>query len=171
MITNPQAVRMDEAIGNDYAWHREAREDERLKLGKRHRKWLSLRYLAQTNQLILSQFQGAAIPHEKALLTMKRLGMIDHHPEDARTAFLRDWIVTRDGQAAVTWHYNVWAPLDCAPTWGLPILVRVPGNDRWPDRFFAMRGERQGDDLVWITPSHGTTYTDKWTTGEWRPIP
>lgn len=171
MITDPQAARMAEAIGSGFSWHREAREDERLKLGKRHRKWLSLTWLAQTGQPIPSHMQGARVPGERTLIVMHRLGLI-HEPDDTCIPWHRKALrVTRDGQGAVTWHHNVWAPLDCAPTWGLPILVRVPGNDRWPDRFFAMRGERHGDELVWITPSHGTTYTDKWTTGEWRAIP
>lgn len=171
MITDPQTARLREAIGLEYDWHREAREDERLRLGKRHRKWLTLTYLAQECRQIPSHLQGASVPSEKTLITMSRLGMI-HEPDDTALPWQRKrLVVTRDGQAAVTWHYGVWAPLSCAPTWGLPILVRLPGNDRWPDRFFAMRGEWRGDDLYWITPTSGTTYTDKWTDGEWRPIP
>lgn len=170
MITDPQAAKIAETYGPGYSWHREAAADERLRLGKRYRRWLTLRYLAQEGRPIPSHMQGAAVPSEKALITMSRLGMI-HEPDDTALRWQsKRLIVTRDGQAAVTWHYNVWAPLSCAPTWGLPILVRLPGGDRWPDRVFAMRAERRGDELVWLRPD-GQAYTDRFTTGEWRAIP
>lgn len=170
MITDPAAARMAEAIGA-YRWQIECRFDERLKLGARHRKWLTFRYLVQEGMPIPSHLQGPRVPSEKALIQMKRLGLIECAPDDIRIWFKRDWTVTRDGQGAVTWHYNVWAPLECAPTWGIPILVRLPHTDRWPDRFFAMRGERRDGELYWITPISGTTYTDRFKTGEWRAIP
>lgn len=171
MIIDPQSARLREAIGAEYGWQRECAGDRRLQLGKRHRKWLTMRYLVQTGQPTPAHLQGAVCPNAKTAAELQSLGLIECWPEDNRTHWLRDWTVTRDGQGAVTWHYHVWAPLDCAPTWGIPILVRLPGNDRWPDRFFAMRGEWRDGELYWITPTSGATYTDRFETGEWRAIP
>lgn len=170
MITDPAAARMNESFGA-YRWQIECRDDERLKLGARHRKWLTLRYLAQNRLPVPSHIQGARAPGPKVTARMQALGLIECVETETRYHFKREWTVTRDGQGAVTWHYNVWAPLECAPTWGIPILVRLPHTDRWPDRFFAMRGERRNGELYWITPISGTTYTDRFETGDWRAIP
>lgn len=153
----------------EFSWHHEAANDERLKLGRRYRKWLTFRYLCQTDQPTPSWMQGVMTPGEPTLEKMWNLGLIAG--EDRSPRALAKTHVTRDGQAAVTWWYNVWAPFDCAPTWGLPILCAIPGNDRWPDRFYAMRGEWRGDELLWVTPRSGTTFTDKWTDGVWRALP
>lgn len=166
MITDPQAAKIAEVFGQGYSWQIEAAADERLRLGKLHRKWLSLTWLAQEGRPVPPHLQGARVPSERALIVMSRLGLIDT-PIPWQRKRLH---VTRDGQAAVTWHASVWVPLDCAPTWGLPILVRLPGGDRWPDRIFAMRAEQRGDELVWLRPD-GQAYTDRFIAGEWRAIP
>lgn len=154
-----------------FAWHEDAAHDERLRLGKRHRKWLALRWHVQEGLPVASDLQGARTPNEKTLIIMSRLGMI-YEPDDTPIRWVDKRLeVTRDGQAAVTWWHGTWAPMTCAPTWGLPILCAIPGNERWPDRFYAMRAEKRGDDLVWLTPNSGTSFYDKWTAGYWRALP
>lgn len=148
------------------SWHEEASEDERLRLGKLHRKWLALRWHVQEGLPVTSDLQGAKAPGQKAVASMAQLGLIQYH-------FFRKITVTRDGQAAVSWWQDTWAPMTCAPTWGLPILCAIPrdGSGRWPDRFYAIRAERRMDEIVWITPDSGTTFMDKFPNAYWRAIP
>ena len=154
-----------------FAWHEDAAEDERLRLGKRHRKWLALRWHVQDGLPAPSDLQGAKAPGLKAAARMAQLGLIQSEEHEGTYHFFREITVTRDGQAAVTWWQDTWAPMTCAPTWGLPILCAIPGNDRWPDRFYAMRAEKRMDEIVWITPNSGTSFYDKWAEGYWRAIP
>jgi hypothetical protein len=172
MITDPAAWRLDEAI-HRFRWYQEAAADERLKLGRRYRKWLTFKYECQLDNR--PTHQGVQVPGERVLNHMLGLGLITYDGPQKYPLATRDWRVTRDGQAAVTWHYDLWAPMDCAPTWGLPILCAIPGDDRWHDRFYVMRAERRINELVWelvwITPSSGATLTDRFTAGLWRAIP
>ena len=171
MIWDRDAALVHKLTRPPFDWYEEAAQDERLKLGKRHRKWLALRWHVQEGRPVSSYLQGAKSLGQKSAARMAQLGMIQCEELKGSHHFLRHVTVTRDGQAAVTWWQDTWAPMSCAPTWGLPILCAIRGNDRWPDRFYAMRAEKRQAEIVWITPNSGTSFLDNFTEGYWRAIP
>lgn len=48
-------------------------------------------------------------------------------------------------------------------------MAEVTAPYRW--QIECRDDERRDGELYWITPTNGTTYTDRFETGEWRAIP